>query len=100
MQRIVRSQAGILLDPVLAVEQRQQPLARRQPEVMRALRADTEALDEVARVDDRVAVGTLDPQSLGHAAGFVRRGNRLARLFEPGHRASLAETAQSFVRGT
>ena len=46
-QRIVRAEIGVLLDPVLAVEQRQQPLTRGQAEVVAALGADAEVLDEI-----------------------------------------------------
>src|SRR5687768_9154581 len=77
---------------MLAVEQQQQAFACGEAKVMRALFADVEVLDEIARVDDRVAIGTLDPESLRHAAGLVgRRRNRLTRLFEPCHWGSLAE---------
>ena len=93
VQRVVRAQ----------VRRRARPTARRRTASAAARAAVSrkwwahlvqtlQALDEVLGVDDRVALGTLDPQAFGHAAGLVRRGNRLARLLEPGHRGSLTDS--------
>jgi hypothetical protein len=90
LQWIVRLDAGVLFDPVLAVKKREQPLARGEPEMVATLRANAQGFDQIFGVDDRVALGTFDPEPLGHAAGFVGRGNRLARLLEPRHSGELS----------
>ena len=85
LQRVVRGQVRRDLLPLLVVEQRLQPLGGAQPEVVRALAADVQVLDEILGVDDGVALRTLHPQAFGHPAGLLGRRNRLARLLEPRH---------------
>ena len=85
LQRIVRRQVRRNLLPPLIVEQRLQPLGGAEAEVMRALAADVEVLDEILGVDDGVAFRTLHPQTFGNPAGLSGRRNRLARLLEPRH---------------
>ena len=90
-ERIVRAAgSGASLFPALVVEQRLQPGGRVNPEVMPAFVADVKVLDEILRVDDGVALRTLLPQPLGHAAGFLGPGQRFAGLLEPSHGNSLA----------
>jgi len=53
-----------------AVKQGTQPLGRADAEVMRAFRADVEALFEVLLVDELCAARALDPETLWNAACF------------------------------
>src|SRR6266511_2529145 len=82
---------SIQFGELLLVKHRPQALERGQPEVMRTLGADAEILGEILRVDDRVALGALDPEPLRDTAGLVRRDDWFARLLEPRHVGSLAE---------
>ena len=90
-QRIVRAELGRQLLPALVIEQRLQPVDRAQAEVMAALVAHLQVLDEILRVEDGVAAGALLPQAFGDAAGRLRRRKRPARLFEPGHKGQLSK---------
>src|SRR4029453_15494597 len=63
-------QAGIMLLPG-AVEQGSQAVGSAQPEVVAALRADTQAGSKVLVVDDLRARRALHPESLGNAALVV-----------------------------
>ena len=85
LQRIVRGQVRRQLFPPLIVEERFQPFGGAEAEVVRALAADVQVLDEILGVDDGVAFRTLHPQAFGDPAGLRGRRNRLARLFEPRH---------------
>jgi len=78
MQRVVRGDLRVMLDP-MAVQQQLQPLPRAQAEVMLAFRADVRVGFQVFFPDDGPAAGALRPQPFGLYAPLVgRRG-----LFDP-----------------
>ena len=72
LQRIERAQAGVVLGPRAAVEQQLQPLGRRHPEVMAALRADLLVVDQLLVVDGAPARRALDPETFRDAARLSR----------------------------
>ena len=80
VQRIVRGQSRIVLDPA-AIEQQLQTLARIQPEVILAFRADVRIGFQILFPDDGAAAGALGPQPFGLYAPFVGRRGLLDRFF-------------------
>ena len=98
MQRIVRGELRVVLDPA-AVEQQLQPLPRVQAEMVLALGADASVALEVFLPDDGAATGALGPQAFGLDAPLVGRRGLLDRFFaalEPGHGNFVVRT---LVRG-
>jgi hypothetical protein len=74
VQRIVRRERGVVLDPA-RIEQQFQALRRAQSEMVLALRADAPVGVQIFLPDRRAAVFALGPQAFGlHAALVGRRG--------------------------
>src|SRR5688572_5682732 len=92
MKRVVGCQIREVFRP-RAVEEGAEALRSGDPEVMRAFGADADILLKVLVVDELRAIGTLDPEPLGHTARFFgrRRGHGLPGLLEPGHRPTLPQ---------
>ena len=88
MKRIALGEFGVMLDPVLIVQQKFEPSPRAQPEMVVAFRANFPVFLEIFLPDDRAASLALHPQPFRANAAFVHRGGILDRFFfalEPGH---------------
>ncbi len=86
LQRVERSEVAVVLLELTVVEERPQPLVRREAEMVRALRTDLQIRREILVVDRLRATRTLYPQAFGNLARLVgRRLDWLAAFLEPRH---------------